>query len=443
MGKIKIKHYRPMASAEGSWEMALPPSKSLQARYMIISHIQGYSSLSGNTAPLPEDLHALSGALSALDSGAHEVSAEESGTAMRLLTAYIAAHGAQHAHPIRLSGRGRAHDRPIAPLVESLRTMGANINYLEREGFPPLEITPTQLTAQRVLLDASASSQYLSALLLIAPLISSEGYEIDVRASGLASAPYAEMTLECMREAGYYWQHSDGLYRYQSGASQGRIMCSYSYEGDADWTAASYAYLLHTLAPTRLELGERKLWLGGLRLPSLQGDSLHLPQIARRLGVYTEGARTGVTISSASTAYTPTAEPLVYDCGACPDLVPAVVAMCIARGQAFRLRGIAHLRIKESDRLMALSTECARLGVRLAEETESLSWDGVRTPPTTDLPLTLCVWGDHRIAMAMAPLMAALHPCGVVVEDAEVVSKSFPAYWEELRALGYAITSED
>lgn len=407
----------------------LPLSKSLSARQLIIDAVQGhYPSVSNNMVSLPEDLIYLQQALSDANKGCESIHVGESGTAMRFMLAFLSASVTQ---PTFLHGSGRQHERPIAPLVNALRALGADITYTAQEGYPPLLIKPAQLTASAIDIDASGSSQYLSALLLIAPMIHGEGYSILLaEQTKLSSAPYAQMTILAMREAGYYWQQIDRTYRYLS-SSPGRIRCVATEE--ADWTAGSYAYLLQSL---RKGSDSGHITIKGLRMTSHQGDRQILPLVFETLGVYTQVERDSVKLSSCTPTHHPK-EVLCLDCNGCPDIVPALVATCIARRQAFKLGGIQHLRLKESDRILALSTECAKVGAKLLVIDNTLSWDG-----TLELlkykakPITLCTHGDHRIAMALAPLFALMcHE--VIVDDGSVVNKSFPAYWSELSKLGY------
>ncbi len=433
MATLHLAHYVPASLARG--RMYLPPSKSLLARYLLLSAIQGREELgvSGcQREDLPEDLRHLIEALEGARRGCTTINVGESGTAMRFVLAYLAASTTR---TVRLEGERRQHQRPIGSLVEALRALGGRISYIEVEGYPPLQIEPSRLSARAIELDASASSQYLSALMLIAPLLEGTGYSIDVRRSGLVSAPYAEMTLQSMLEAGYYWQQSAGVYSYLD-RSVGRMACSCTVE--ADWTAASYAYLLLALGAQESD-APLTMVLPHLRRPSAQGDSLALPDLMMRLGIDTRADAEGVELEALSPLPLEPREVWSMDCSSSPDLVPTLVAVCLARRQPFEIHGVAHLRIKESDRLSALEQECAKLGYALALEADSIGWYGRYIPPMYDDPVVLDTHGDHRMAMALAPWMASENPEGVVVCEAEVVDKSFPSYWRELVRLGYTI----
>lgn len=419
---LLLLHEGKMCS-EGT--MQLPLSKSLMARRLVL-----WASEGGDLERLvlresdPEDIHALRGALLAFEQGQPEICVGESGTAMRFMLAYLAAYTDR---PLRLCGTGRQHERPIEPLVATLTALGARLTYLGRAGYPPLAIEPTQLVAQTVTLDASASSQYLSALMLIAPRVLGTGYTIDTRLSGLASAPYAQMTLAVMQEQGHRWHDDAGLFVYQGRASVAR---SISLEQEADWTAASYAYQLVALGHCP------SLYLPGLCLPSLQGDSLYLPSVYADLGVSTEPDQWGVRLSRHMRGEM--TAPIELNCSACPDLVPTIVSSCVALGRACTLKGVAHLRIKESDRLEALRQEMASLGATLMIGSDHLAYSGQRDLQSSTRQRHLYPHGDHRMAMAIAPVWA--HLAGfVLVRDPMVVSKSFPRYWAELERLGYQL----
>lgn len=372
----------------------------------------------------PIDIQALTQAIRILYSGGDHIDVHESGTAMRFMAAYLAAYPTS-ARSIILQGAGRQHQRPIAPLIDALRDLGAEIEYLAQEGFPPLKITPKRLKAKAISLNASSSSQYLSALMLIAPLLEGEGYRIDTTEYPITSRPYATMTLYCMKDWGYKWEETRcGVFSYHGGERDNATNLL-----EADWTAASYAYLC-------MSLGEvSELYLPNLRLPSLQGDCLLLPKIFESLGVHTYSLDEGIKLHKCS----PQDEPIIFDCCACPDLVPSIVSSCLGLGRTFRLTGVAHLRIKESDRLEALRQETSKLGIILKLEDDAISWSPQDLAPLSAEPIVLNTHGDHRMAMALAPLFAQKLG-NIAIDTPEVVSKSFPRYWDVLRSLGYHST---
>ena len=340
---------------------------------------------------------------------------------MRFICAYLAVTTQR---PVRLSGTGRQHERPIAPLVEALRSQGAKIAYLNHEGYPPLLIEPSTFAWQGCELDASSSSQYLSALLLLAPALP-VGFRVDTRRYGLASRPYALMTIAQLREQGFIWEEEpSGLFCYRGkkeGDSRGVSPHTRGYE--ADWSAASYAYALLSLLPVGSTIE-----LSGLALPSLQGDAAYLVQLFEQLGAHTEKTEAGICITH--TTEEGKHAPFTAHMSHCPDLVPAVVSALVGRSEAFTLSGVAHLRIKESDRLQALADELAKLGVKLTLGPDSLSWDGKTPLSVHSSAPSLSPHGDHRIAMALALL--ALRVPKLRMQEPEVVAKSFPHFWQEV-----------
>lgn len=422
--------YKPVVEGK-TITLALPPSKSIEARRLILASLEG-SPISIDDLGrdnLPTDLLVLTQALTSLHRGDEIVDVGESGTAMRFMLAQLTARTKR---TVQLEGRGRQYERPIAPLVDALRQLGGDISYLGKEGYPPLLIKPSKLKAQTVQLDASQSSQYLSALLLIAPLVEGDGYRIDTSEYGLSSLPYALVTIKEMRDKGYNWQQN-GLFFSYLNTSIARVSCSSLVE--ADWSAASYAYLLMCLLDRDLVGYTSELLLPGLYKNSTQGDRTVLIELYEGLGILTrcEGYNTSLSLSEEKRK-----SHITLNCRNTPDLVPALVASMIARDRSFYLYGVAHLRLKESDRLEALRSELDKIGVALSLSSDSIAWDGTyRTKDWQRDPLILNPYHDHRIAMALAPLMARLSPHGVIVCDADCVDKSYPSYWREITKLGY------
>ena len=402
-----------------SW--SLPPSKSLWARVLLLDVLQDKLPYLEFAEGTPQDILALHAALRTYQEGAEEINVSESGTAMRFICAYLAVTTQR---PVRLSGTGRQHERPIAPLVEALRSQGAKIAYLNHEGYPPLLIEPSTFAWQGCELDASSSSQYLSALLLLAPALP-VGFQVDTRRYGLASRPYALMTIAQLREQGFIWEEEpSGLFCYRGKKEEDSRSTSPFERGyEADWSAASYAYALLSLLP----IGST-IELSGLALPSLQGDAAYLVQLFEQLGVHTEKTEAGICITH--TTEEGKHAPFTAHMSHCPDLVPAVVSALIGRSEAFTLSGVAHLRIKESDRLQALADELAKLGVKLTLGPDSLSWDGKTPLSVHSSAPSLSPHGDHRIAMALALL--ALRVPKLRMQEPEVVAKSFPHFWQEV-----------
>lgn len=408
----------------------LPPSKSLLARQLVLASLEGRPLPTDldSREDLPQDIHVLLSALRSEAEGVSVISVGESGTAMRFMTAYLSAKATRS---LRLEGTARQHERPIAPLVEAMRQLGAKIHYLERMGYPPLSIEPAVLHGGRVTLDASHSSQYLSALLLIAPILQ-ERVEISLT-HPLVSAPYALMTQAVLQGAGYPWvTQEDGAFTYDPvDRIEAKQLPQLPLVEEADWSAASYAYALISLLPIGTECH-----LPRLILPSAQGDSLYLPSLFEALGITTEAGDEFVRLRKVCL---PQKKSFRAHLSSCPDLVPALVTALVGNDVAFRIEGIGHLRIKESDRLGVLASEFLKLHIPLCVESDALSWDrqlltSSNTSSTsfsspTQTPL-INPHQDHRIAMALA--LMAVRVKQLCISSPDCVKKSFPSYWEQL-----------
>ncbi len=378
----------------------------------------------------------------------HDIS--HAGTSMRFLTAYFSTREGE----VILTGSKRMKERPIGPLVDALRALGAGISYMEKDGFPPLKISGSQLNGGEIAIDGAISSQFISALLMIAPTMK-HGLRLELQGE-IVSASYIRMTLALMRECGVesLWSGNHiaiprGEYRH------GR------YQVEADWSAVSYWY-----AMAFLERGGR-VELTGLKKESLQGDSA-LVGIFGRLGMQAvfDGERVVLDKEQEKPAESPAQqradnpgsgqqaklpadagqlnglqlkEIFEYDFTECPDIVqPMVVSLCL-KGIPFRFSGTQTLKIKETDRIVAMQTEMRKLGYILeADETGSwLSWN--RKVCTPDSEPVIATYHDHRMAMAFAT--AALVRGEIIIEDPEVVTKSYPGFWKDLERAGFTISS--
>ena len=423
----KILTYRSL-EVKGTKEISLPLSKSIGARHLMLSAIckRNVPSLGEHIEAIPRDLIDLVKALKDFDDGKTVINVAESGTAMRFMLSYISVHTQRK---IRLEGTGRQHERPIKPLVDALLQLGCNITYLEKPGYPPLLIEPAEITPKPIKLDASKSSQYLSSLLLLAPLIEDKAFSIEPIGGMIASRPYIDITIEILREYGFHWQYIDGVFRVASIPEKHLNINNLQLEGD--WSAASYFYMLQRLHPAE------SIQLKNLIIPSLQGDSKLLIKLYLDLGVITTEVENGVRLSPGKGRNT--TEAIVVSCNQQPDLAPALVATFIGLNQRFSIEGIAHLRLKESDRIAALTTEISKLGIDLKANEDSLEWDGQSSQRSITQPFKLSTYQDHRIAMALAPLMASRNKLGVIIDNPECVSKSFPSYWAEIEKLGYTL----
>lgn len=394
-------------------EVDLPASKSISNRALIISAL---GSPHGSVSRIAEcdDTHAVQQALA---SGADSIDVGAAGTAMRFLTAYFAV---QRGRAVTLDGTQRMRQRPIGVLVGALRSLGASIEWLGREGYPPLRVTGAALRGPELHIDGSVSSQYISALLMIAPMLPGG---LDLRIDGvLTSRPYVEMTLSLMRQWGAEARMQgsrivvgEGGYKPQSVAVE------------ADWSAASYWYALQSLLP------ESRISLKGLQRPSVQGDS-RIADIAWALGV--DSCACGVcTDLHTSCRHTSRVD---EDLSATPDIAQTLAVWLCLLGVPYRLTGLHTLRIKETDRVSALRCELLKLGYAVETGDDFMAWDG-HAAAVTASP-RIATYHDHRMAMAFAP--AAVKFPGLVIEDAGVVSKSYPQFWQHLAQCGFAVRQE-
>lgn len=393
----------------------LPSSKSIANRALVINALSAHPAEIGGMA-VCDDTQAIVGALEQVsEHSATIVDIGAAGTAMRFLTAYFAA---LEGVTVTLTGSQRMCRRPIALLVDALRQSGADIAYLGEEGFPPLRIEGKRLRGGEIAIRGDISSQYISALMMVGATFS-EGLCIRLLGDTL-SRPYIEMTAEMMRQWGIDVRTSADRIEILSHGYRSPA----SYTVEADWSAASYIYEMVALAELQ------NVVVRGLVAPerSLQGDS-ELVDLYRHFGVTTQFCD-GCAVISCSPSESD--EVLSFDLKATPDLVPAMVVTACLKGRRFAFEGVGNLRIKECDRIAVLTTEMRKLGYLLTFDDESVSWDGSRCESECN-PLIM-TYKDHRIAMAFAP--AVTQHQGLAIEDAMVVNKSFPQYWEQMRLMG-------
>lgn len=336
------------------------------------------------------------------------------GTAMRFLTAYLSLKTGT----FLLTGSARMKERPIGVLVDALRHLGAHIEYAAQEGYPPLRIRgPLQQSDVRTRVAGNISSQYVSALLLIAPKLP-QGLHLEIEGE-LTSRPYLMMTLKMLEEAGitHRWEGSEIRIQPQDFHS-----CTLTIE--PDWSAASYWYSLAALSP------KADLFLPALKPDSLQGDQA-IKDIMNAFGIHSNFEAGGLRIRKE--AAPSSLAPIHLDFTACPDLAQTVIVCCAALKRPASFTGLHTLRIKETDRIAALQNELAKFGVRLEEQqsgTFHLDCQDWQVPAA----LKIRTYEDHRMAMAFAPL--ALIFDHVEIEDPAVVEKSYPAFWTHLKQFG-------
>lgn len=338
------------------------------------------------------------------------------GTAMRFLTAYLATTPGE----VVLTGSPRMKERPIGSLVEALRKLGAKINYLEEEGYPPLRIFGGSVRGGDIEIEAGISSQFISALMMIGPVLKG-GLRIKL-AGEVVSATYIEMTLSLMKQSGIEASF-DG--KQILVPEKPYVLKDFTVE--SDWSGASYWYQVAALLPGS------EILLPNLSRESLQGDSV-LADLFAALGVSSSFSKQGLLIRS-SKGKLPVQ--FKYDFTGCPDLVQTCAVALCSLGIPFRFTGTRTLRVKETDRIAALGSELGKVGFLLQDDPagEWMAWDGSRCEPEKD-PV-IATYHDHRMAMAFAPL--AISQGKIAIEDPGVVTKSYPAFWEDLMKAGFKI----
>jgi 3-phosphoshikimate 1-carboxyvinyltransferase len=352
----------------------------------------------------------------ALASAAHEIDIHHAGTAMRFLTAYFAI---QKDKETILTGSKRMKERPIKILVDALNQLGATILYKENEGFPPLLIKGKTLTKHQVALDANVSSQYISALLLIAPKLEN-GLELTLKGK-ITSVPYINMTLSLLKQIGVETSFKNNVITVKANIQNLKVKSQLTVE--SDWSSASYFYSIAALAQVGTTIK-----LSSYKKNSLQGDSA-LSEIYKSFGVTTTFLETSITLKKTSEVQPESS--IDFDLANAPDIAQTISVTAFALGLESNLTGLHTLKIKETDRLEALKTEIEKLGGQVKITNNSLHLSASKHIKEN---VSIATYSDHRMAMAFAPL-ALKTP--IEIEDYKVVSKSYPTFWEDLKQLGF------
>ena len=340
------------------------------------------------------------------------------GTAMRFLTAFFAI---QEGKEIVITGSDRMKERPIEILAAALNHLGADISYLENEGFPPIRIKGKKLTENKVALPAHVSSQYISALLLIASNLEN-GLEL-ILDGEITSVPYIKMTLAFLNEIGIKTSFEKNLITVKSNKV---LMDSKLITVESDWSSASYWYAIVAIS----EIGTQ-ISLSSFKKNSVQGDSI-LVEIYKDFGVETVfNEDKSITISKTKNSQLSLVN---YQLNNCPDIAQTIAVTCFGLGIGCDLYGLHTLKIKETDRLEALKTELVKLGATVTVTNESLH---IKASNRIHKNRVIKTYQDHRMAMAFAPLALKVP---IVIEDANVVTKSYPAFWEDLKRVGFVVS---
>ncbi len=392
--------------------IGLPSSKSISNRVLIINALADGRYVPQNLSDC-DDTRVM---IKALTSSDEVVDIMAAGTAMRFLTAYLSVTDGSRR---MITGTKRMQQRPIHVLVDALRRLGAKIDYAGEQGFPPLRIDGTNLKGGELSIAGNVSSQYISALLMVAPYLE-KGLALKLEGE-IVSEPYINLTLQLMRGFGAKaaWTADDRI------DVQPVPYTSVPFTVESDWSAASYWYQMTALSR------EAEVELPGLLENSYQGDS-KVKDLFRLLGVETRFTDNGIVLTKSF----PQVTRLEYDFVNQPDLAQTFVVTCALLGIPFRFNGLQSLKIKETDRIAALINEMAKLGYTVKEQDGSvLYWDGEYAAPA-EVPV-IDTYEDHRMALAFAP--ASLVIPEIVINNPQVVSKSYPGYWNDLEKAGFAI----
>ncbi len=401
----------------------LPASKSISNRALVIYALSGGSIVPDNLSDC-DDTEVV---IEALKDNPYEINIKAAGTAMRFMTAYLSVKdGEEHV----ITGTERMKHRPISVLVDALRMLGADITYVGDEGFPPLKIHGRKLHGGLLEVPGNISSQYISALLMIGPSLS-KGLTLRLKGD-IISRPYIDLTLWTMREFGADADWSE----YDTITVNPKPYTGRPYYIENDWSAASYWYEMLALA----DGDDDEIRLEGLMDGSKQGDS-SVRYIFSLLGVKTifndkeEGKPTTVTLRRSGRCV----PRLEYDFVNSPDLAQTFIVCCALKNVHFHFRGLATLKIKETDRIEAMKREMRKLGYVLHDVNGcELYWDGERCEP--DLESGIDTYEDHRMALSFAPASFVID--GLHINNPQVVSKSYPHFWEDLTTSGFTITED-
>ncbi|MGF1925892.1 MAG: 3-phosphoshikimate 1-carboxyvinyltransferase [Bacteroidia bacterium] len=405
-------------------EIKLTGSKSECNRALIISALSR-GSVNVENLSVAADTVTLASVLKELDGGnEREIESKDTklvdigpaGTAMRFLTAFLTIQSGN----FFLTGTERMKQRPIGILAEALKSIGANISYAEVEGFPPLQISaPFEQTSNSVTIKGDISSQYISALLMIAPTLPL-GLQLNIEGE-LTSRPYVEMTLAMLAQTGIQHDWNDNIISIAPQTFQASKLYI-----EPDWSAASYWYAIAALAD------QSSIFLPGLNGYSLQGDS-RITEIMANFGITSQFKNGGVFLKKEPKIL----ERKIFDLKDCPDLAQTIIVVCAALGHNCTFTGLETLKIKETNRVLALQTELAKIGVKLIEKNFSYKLDCSELHFPEELFVN--TYEDHRMAMAFAPL--ALKIDRLEIEEKKVVEKSYPYFWNDLQKAGFLITN--
>jgi 3-phosphoshikimate 1-carboxyvinyltransferase len=349
-------------------------------------------------------------------SGSQLVDIHHAGTAMRFLTAYFAVNECRE---VILTGSQRMTERPIKVLVEALQQLGAQISYENEEGYPPIRIKGQKITSNKVSIPANVSSQYISALLLVAPKLEN-GIELTL-VGEITSIPYIKMTLALLNDLDIQTSFEGNVIK----VHPKQEVASKVMTVESDWSSASYFFSIIALSAIGTQIT-----LSSYKQNSLQGDS-SLVEIYENLGVETVFEGNNIVLRKSTTC---NLDSLTWNLNSSPDIAQTIVVTCLGLGIGCHLTGLHTLKIKETDRLEALRIELTKLGANISVTDDSLT---LAVSQEMSPNVKIATYNDHRMAMAFAPLSLKVP---IIIENAEVVSKSYPDFWTDLKNIGFVIS---
>ncbi len=409
---MQFSIYTNNKSLSGTIE--LPTSKSISNRVLILNAL-AYSAFPIANLSESDDTKVMA---KVLNSNTNKFDIGHAGTAMRFLTAFLSKIVGEW----EITGSARMQQRPIKILVDALNKLGAKIEYKNQEGYPPLRIFGSNLKGGKLELDGSISSQYISALLMIAPTIEN-GLELTLT-NKITSASYIDLTLKLMKQFGieYHWEGNVISIKEQA-------YKEIPFTVEADWSGASYWYQMAALAE------EANILLEGLELDSLQGDCSQAKWF-EDFGIHSKQEGKGVRLTKTN-AQLP--EKYIQNFVENPDIAQTIAAMCVCKQIPFHFSGLETLKIKETDRINALIVELGKLGAKLYEPKHGeLAWDGALDQNKFNSKVEIDTYHDHRMALAFAPI--AISNGAISINDPMVVTKSYPNFYEGLRKVGFTVS---
>ena len=398
-----------------NFKLKISGSKSETNRLLVLQAL--YPNLVLENSSTSDDTEVM---IKALNTQYPKIDVHHAGTVMRFLTAYFAIH---EGNEVQLTGSSRMKERPIQILVEALNQLGAEILYLEKEGFPPLKIKGKKLTESKVSLPANVSSQYISALLLIAPKLEN-GLELTLEGE-ITSVSYIKMTLALLNKIGV----KTSLVENKITVKPQSTIQNSEFTIESDWSSASYWYSIIALSEM-----SSQITLSSFKENSLQGDAV-LVEMYKNFGVETIfNDNNSITISKIDTKFQ---KSFNFNLQSSPDIAQTIAVTCFGLGISCHLTGLHTLKIKETDRLEALKIELTKLGATISVTNDSLTLE----KSENIIPnVNIATYQDHRMAMAFAPLALKV---SIIIENVEVVSKSYPTFWEDFKQFGFVLEENE